>query len=430
LGLLAVSLTASVFLFPIIAFYFHHVSLISVPANLSVVPLMGFWVIPTGLLSVLFLPVSHLLADAFLHLSQWGLYVMTELIRYWSSFSFSSVWVVKPSLLEIGIFYGLILSIFFCGRYRWAKAGLICLAIALGADISYWVHSVRFNDDLRVTYLDVGQANAALVEYPRGKRMLIDGGGFARDHFDIGKMVIAPFLWGKKIATIDYLVLTHPQADHMNGLRFIARAFHPSEFWYNGAEVQQSSFQELMAIVESNGVTKVRPTDLSGVRMINGVRVEALHPRGDKQPEDHAENSAELNNRSLVLKLSYRGRSFLFPGDIEQQGEAELLSEAGDRIQSDVLLAAHHGSRTSNTEAFLGRVQPEVCIVSAGEGNYFGFPHPQTLERFEEAGCAVIRIDKKGAVECTVGKDGLRIKTFLDSSDRHVTGARYEEDLK
>jgi len=225
----------------------------------------------------------------------------------------------------------------------------------------------------------------------------------------VGQKVVAPFLWQKKIMKIHYLVLSHPQADHMNGLPFIARIFGPIEFWHNGVGVENPLYWNLMDIIEQRGIKKEVPSLPVQSRNINGVRVECMHaPKVD--PTIHAH---ELNNGSLVLRLSYGGKSFLFPGDIEQKAEAVLVSHVGAGLKSHVLLSPHHGSRTASSRAFLRMVQPRCCVISSGEGNRFGFPHAQTLERLDECHCAVLRIDRCGAIQCAVTRDRLRISTFL-----------------
>jgi competence protein ComEC len=255
------------------------------------------------------------------------------------------------------------------------------------------------------------------VEFPGGKKMLIDGGGFPRDYFDVGRMVVAPFLWHSKILHIDYLVLSHPQADHMNGLRFIARTFDPDEFWYNGDTVQRASFRQLMAIIASKGIKKLLPSDLQRARTIHGAKIAVLHPEPDSSRSGIASGGKGLNNRSLVLKISFAGKTFLFPGDLEKEGEAALVSNKGGLLKSDVLLSPHHGSGNSSTREFLRHVRPSICVISSGAGNYFGFPHQQTLERLKEIGCSALRIDQSGAVRCSAGRDLFNIETFLQSGE-------------
>jgi competence protein ComEC len=413
IGLIAVTLSATIFLLPVISFYFHRISLVTIPTNISVVPILGLWVLPLGLLSAVMLPISPQAAEIFLHAGAWGLNFMMEMIRFWSSFSWSSVWVITPNIFEIMMFYLLIFFIFFFSRWSWAKAGVLVITIFILADIGFWTHRVCFNKDLKVTFLDVGQGNSALVEFPDGKKMLIDGGGFSHDNFDVGKMVVAPFLWHSKIWRIDYLVLSHPQSDHMNGLRFIARFFHPKEFWYNGDKVETDSFKELMEIIRSKGIKELLPPDMVDDRQINGVKIEILHPKSGIYSLNHIKKSSRLNNNSLVLKITYKGKSFLFPGDVEYQGEKALISNKGHILKTDVLLSPHHGSKSSSSKEFLQIVQPSICVISSGEGNFFGFPHKKTLKKLRDIGSKIIRIDKTGAVQCIVGSKKFKITTYL-----------------
>jgi len=413
-GLVAVTASATIFLIPITCYYFHRISLVSIPANLTTVPILGMWVIPLGLLSAITAPFSSNVACFFLHLGAWGLNKMMAIIEFWSHIPWSSIWTVTPNLFETFLFYSFILGIFFFKRRRWAKIGVALIATLILSDVAYWVYQVRFNRDLEVTFLDVGQGNAALVAFPGGKKMIIDGGGFSRGSFDVGKMVVASYLWHKKISQIDYVVLSHPQADHMNGLRFIAKAFRPKEFWYNGDQVETETFRDLMAIIEAGKIKTLLPSDLRNGIEINGVRVNILHPDPDGQPLILEKDGKWLNNNSLVLKIAYKGKTFLFPGDLEKPGEEVLVSNAGEMIRSDILLSPHHGSKTSSSKEFLGMVQPGICIISSREGSSNNFPHQTVLDRLRVMGCRVIRISRSGAVEVIVGKDRFKVRTFLE----------------
>jgi competence protein ComEC len=417
IGLAAVSLSAILFLLPIISYYFHRISLVTVPANITVIPILGLWIIPLGLFSAVTLPFSCEAANLFLQSAALGLRAMMEIIRFWAGLSWSDFWTITPNLYEMSMFYMLLLFIYLLRRWRWARVGIVILSILILVDVGYWTYRVHFDRHLKVTFLDVGQANSALVEFPGGKKMLIDGGGFPRDHFDVGRLVVAPYLWHSKIHHIDYLVLSHPQADHMNGLRFIACAFHPEEFWYNGVRVENAPFKELMAIVESKRIKTLLPADLIDGRQINGVNVEVLHPEPGAYSQNPCYEKGLLNNNSLVLKISFGGKSFLFPGDLERPGEEALVSNAGHALKSHVLLSPHHGSRSSSSQPFLQMVQPRICVISSGEGNFFGFPHQQTLKRLHGIGCRIIRTDQSGAVQFSVGPDQFQVRTFLKCKD-------------
>jgi competence protein ComEC len=221
----------------------------------------------------------------------------------------------------------------------------------------------------------------------------------------MGEMVVAPFLLRSKIMKVDTLVLTHPEADHMSGLRYIADHFSPREFWYNGEKLEFASFRELMALLEAKGIRRKTPADLWEGRDISGAHVEILHP---------AEGvlSKKSNDNSLVMRISSGGTSFLFPGDLEAAGEHTLVSRSGSRLKSDVLLAPHHGSKSSSSTPFLEAVTPNACIVSCGRENPFGFPSFEVLGRLKSQGCRVLRVDEVGAIEVSAAQGGFQIKSF------------------
>lgn len=403
-GLLVVTLSATLFLLPLVVSYFHRISLVTVPANVAVVPVMGLIIIPIGLMVIAILPFSASLAGLVLELDAWALDRVMDIIRYWSGVEWAEMWFFTPNILEFVCFYGLLFFLFFIRRGAWARIGLLLTSLVLLCDVAYWVFDTRFGRDLRVTFLDVGQGHAAVVQFPGNRRMLIDGGGFPRSGFDVGKMVVAPFLLHSKILKVDCLVLSHPQADHMDGLRFVASHFGPKEFWYNGDRAETPSFRELMGIVESSQMGILLPEGLRGGKEIGGVMVEVLHPLPGPV------KGLKANDNSLVLRLTYGGTSCLFAGDLEKAGEEALVAGAGPRLRSDILLVPHHGSRASCTGPFLEAVRPRISIISSGGGRTF-FPHQETIERLKEAGSTVLRTDQSGAIEVSINKEGFRVRT-------------------
>lgn len=424
LGLACICLTAQLFLLPVTVYYFHRISPVAVFANMTAIPFLGLWILPAGLLSTLIVPLSPYLALVFLRIGASGLHGMMTTIRFWSQLPFSSLWMVTPNAVEIGLFYALLFCALFIRRWAWVKKALMVLCAVVLLDVGYGVYSAWFQPRLRVTYLDVGQGNSALVEFPGGKRMLIDGGGFPGSTFDVGRNVVAPFLWQSRIRNIDYMVMSHPQADHMNGLVFIAEAFHPKEFWYNGDQTKSIVFKHLMEVLSSGNVRLLSPKDLYPGRNISGVNVEVLHPADCQAETPGGKRVGDLNERSMVLKLTYQGESFLFPGDIEHQGEDILLRRLHESIRTRVLLSPHHGSGTSASVKFLKEVAPEICVISCGENRRLGFPHRITLERLKAIGCRILRTDRDGAIQFTVsrGQEGLGLRTFGKGWESQMLG--------
>jgi competence protein ComEC len=415
-SLLVIGFSAVIFSLPLTTYYFHRISIIAVPINLIIEPLLGLWILPVGLLSVVLLPISYPIACLLLRIGSYGLDGMMNIIWYWSQLNWASLWVVTPNFFEIALYYGAIFFLIFAFRqHAWAKISLIAILMIGVFDISYWIYETRFNPNLRVTFLDIGQGNSALIQFPGSKTLLLDGGGFASGAFDTGSMVVAPFLFRSKIHRIDYLVLSHPHPDHLNGLKFIAEHFDPQEFLYNGQKINAPEFVGLMDALKKNNVKILMPEDFSDEIEIDGAKVELLHPLMNVKTKDAdlSKEDSDTNNNSLVLKISCNGKSFLFPGDIQSQGEAAVVSSAGTKLKSEILLVPHHGSKYSSTMPFLKAVNPKIAVISCGKENSFGFPNKETVQRLNEIGSEIIRIDESGAVRFEVSSEDLDIQKFI-----------------
>lgn len=404
-GMISASLSAMTFLLPVTVFYFYRISCVTVFSNLIIIPLLGFIILPAGMLALMALVLSPFVAGLILKIGVSGIHLMMSILEYLSRLPWVSFWSVTPDPHEILLFYCLLFCVVYIRKWRWVRYGLSIFILLAVLDVSFWIYSTRFNRNLRVTFIDVGQGNSALIQFPGKKRMLIDGGGFRGGTFDTGKNVVAPFLFRKKILHIDYIVLTHPHPDHLNGLRFIASEFAPSEFWYNGESSEEREFKDLISIVESGNIKVLTPDRIAQVRDISGVKVEIFNPSGNiNKYYMPGSNSREVNNRSLVLKMTYNGRSVLFPGDIEEETENLLVEKYGRDLKSDVMLVPHHGSKYSSTRAFLEMASPEISVISSRKGNRFGFPNPETLERLNKTNTRIFRIDQQGAVRVEIGK--------------------------
>jgi competence protein ComEC len=279
-------------------------------------------------------------------------------------------------------------------------------------DIGYWTYQRYWCRDLRITAIDVGQGAATLLEFPLGHNMLLDGGGFSdNDVFDIGRLVVAPFLWRKKIKTVDTLVLSHPNSDHLNGLIYIAEHFKVKRVWTNSEAVESKGYRDFNAAVAKNRIYAPPYPVIPKQHDINGVNLKILYPPDDFLYRNDAWRNT--NNNSLVIQLAKGSKRILLPGDIMKNAEAELVTTAGNSLQSTVLFSAHHGSRTSSSDLFLKTVSPEVVVVSAGWQNRFKLPHPAILRKYEDYGCRVFRTDLNGAIELRTDGRKLTIKPFI-----------------
>jgi competence protein ComEC len=412
--LLLVSLAAIIGTGPFIAYHFNRFSPMGLISNFLVIPLLGFLAIPIGLFSSFISLFSTDLALPFIKVASWVVDLVVSMIHLLASLPGVSFHVVTPTVFEIALVYAFIAVVTNLRRsffYKIALAVILCLGIG---DLSYWVIKTHFNKTLRITSLDVGQGDSALIEFPGGKRALVDGGGFYDDSFDVGKNVIAPFLWKKKIQKIDFLVLTHPDPDHLNGLKFIARNFRVEELWDSGQETNSPFFLEFMTIVKQKGIRRISQFRGDEPRVINGVVVQPLHPRRDTRRAHSEDQRLTPNNRSLVLKLIFANQTLLFTGDIEREAEAELIASGVD-LRSRVIKAPHHGSLTSSTVPFLKRVRPEIALFSGRPRRFYRLPNKRVLERYERLGSKVLRTDLHGAITIETNGHDLTISTFRKS---------------
>ncbi|NLD39552.1 MAG: DNA internalization-related competence protein ComEC/Rec2 [Desulfatiglans sp.] len=404
-GIISVSIAANIFLLPVTVYYFNRISFVSIFANLLIIPLMGFVILPLGMFSLIILFVSADASRSILFIGAYGLDIMMCIIEYLAHLPWACFRMFIPSMFEILLFYCLLFCIVYFRKGKMIKFSMTAVLLLFLMDFSYWIYETGLNKNLRVFFLDVGQGNSALIQFPGKKRMLIDGGGFQGDTFDTGRSIIAPFLLRKKLLHIDYIVLSHPHPDHMKGLKFIASVFDPAEFWHNGKDSEDHDYQDLIDIIKTKNIKVLTPDDLAKTRHVSGVKIEVFYPfSGEKRSQNLHVSSHTINDQSIVVRISYAGRSVMFPGDIEMKSEAILVNKYGNKLKSDALLVPHHGSRSSSSKPFLETVSPKVCIISSRQGNRFGFPHAEVLERFRRAGVRILRIDQGGAVEVKIGE--------------------------
>ncbi|MCB9666662.1 MAG: DNA internalization-related competence protein ComEC/Rec2 [Myxococcales bacterium] len=248
---------------------------------------------------------------------------------------------------------------------------------------------------LRVTFLDVGQGDSALVDLPDGKLMLIDAGGGMFGSPDPGAQVLKPLLQARRRSSIDIAVISHPHPDHYEGLAALLDEFPIGEIWDNGQaqdEAADGVYSVLLRRAAQRGTRIVRPPVLChGPRRYGSVEVRVLWPCPLYDP------ALDLNDNSLVLRITGGTQSFLMTGDIEQAAERGLIARY-PQLFTDVLKVPHHGSRTSSSTALLRAVRPKLAVISAGKYNRFGHPHPEVLKRLSGFARRTIQVAKQGGV--------------------------------
>jgi competence protein ComEC len=405
---LVVSLSALAATTPLTALHFNQVSFIALLANAVVVPLLGSLAVALGLLAALVFLLSETLAWVCVCLAGPVLQIGLWLVQFFAAWPFAAVRVVTPTALELAVVYAALWAwVRLSGPARVACVSLV--AVVGVADGAWWYADRYHRSDLRLTFLSVGQGDGAVVELPGSEVMVIDGGGLGGDTFDVGERVFAPFLLSRKIAHVDYLVLSHPDRDHYGGLAFLAAHFSPREFWSNGAAAASERFAQLSRELRDGGVQQL-VMHRGQVRRIGDLDVVVHAPAA-------RHDGLRGNNQSLVLSLGFGGKRVLFPGDIEMSGEDDLVASADGALASAVLKVPHHGSHTSSSSDFIDAVGPQIAVVSAGFENRFGFPHADVLQRYAAHDCILARTDLDGAVAIRIGPNGqIDTHCFRDTS--------------
>jgi competence protein ComEC len=403
LALVRVSVAALATTAPITAWHFAQLGPAGLVSNVFVVPLVELWVLPLGLgacaLGELPGPFGAL-AHVLLSLAGSGAAFLIRGVRVIASLPGLAEFghVPPPTLLECAAWYGGLLGLTLAGRHAW-RVGLLC-GLVLGGSLTWrLVLAPRWDPALTVTFLDVGQGDAALVELPGGATLLVDGGGSFDPGFDPGAQVLVPWLERHGVRRLDAVVLTHPHPDHANGLAAVVARFPTKEVWTSGARSRLPGVVRLREAAAQRGAPLVRPHEL----VAGPARVEVLHPLVDG--EVRVPPAWSENDGSIVLRITYGGRSVLLTGDIEARAEARLV-DSGRSLAADVLKAPHHGSRTSSTPRFVERVRPGVVVFSVGDQNRWGFPAPAVDARWRAAGARTYRTDRDGAVTVRIDARG------------------------
>jgi competence protein ComEC len=415
-----VSVFAIIGTLPLVMHYFNAVSLVGLVGNLIAIPIIGFVVVPLGLLSVFLFPFTVTVASVCIKAASYAAVPAVHILSKLSSLPFAAVKTITPSMIEMIGYYTIIFTLCYLPKARGFRKKLTIGALGLAAavlilDAGYWVQYRLLHKDLRITAIDVGQGSAALMELPGGKTILIDGGGFSDNTiFDMGARVIAPLLSRKKILTVDTLILTHTDSDHLNGLLHIAAHFNVRQIWTNGEPAASRGYADFMNIIRERKIRAPELRELLGDHKLGDVGVELLYPPPGFMDRKEIEKWRVANNNSLVIKIRFGAVSFLFPGDIMKRAEVELVETKGEQLKSTVLFSPHHGSLHSSTAAFLDHVSPEVVVISTGWRNRFGAPHPAVLKKYQDRGCRIYNTAVNGAVAMSTDGRILQVRPFIN----------------
>lgn len=250
------------------------------------------------------------------------------------------------------------------------------------------------NSNFEVHFIDVGQADSALIECD-GETMMIDGGNVADSN------VVAAYLKKEDVTELNYVVYSHAHEDHVGGLSGALSVTKADNIYAPKTEANTKAYKNFKKKAEEQNV-EIKHPNVGDEIQLGSSTVEFLGPVD--------ENGKDLNSTSIVLKITYGNTSFLFTGDAESDEEEEILNSGAD-LKSTVLKVGHHGSRTSTSYPFLREVMPQYAVISVEKGNSYGHPNEETLSKLSDAGVEVYRTDESGDIVMTSDGNSINVVT-------------------
>ncbi len=271
---------------------------------------------------------------------------------------------------------------------------IIFMVLAGAFELFQGTVAITPGEELKVHFLDVGQGDSIFIELPTNETILIDAS--IKDASD----KIIKYLKEENVSKIDYVFATHPHSDHIGGMSAVIKAFDIGQIYMPKAVTTTKTYENLLLTIKDKNL-KIK-TAKAGNTIIDtdDLKLVVLAPNQDSYES--------LNNYSIVLKLTYKEKSFLFTGDAETLSEKEITGD----VEADVLKVGHHGSRTSTSQAFLNKVNPSYAVISVGLNNDYKHPHQEVLDRLEKKNIKIYRTDQNGDIIFTT--DGYNIDVKVE----------------
>ncbi len=393
-----ISLISQLVSTPILLYHFGYYSPYSIFLNILYVPFLSLIVLPCSIIILICLPIIPFLAKSFANVLSIGLNLSNDFLSYCESLPFTRLNFGQTPILLVALYCVSIISVLMVWERRISKGMMFIFAgIFLFISTGHYVYPY-FRESGSVTFLDVGQGDAILIRLPYDQEIyLIDTGGTIRlnkeewqrkkHEFSVGNDILIPYLQKEGIKKIDKLIVTHGDADHIGAAQELLSNITVKEVVF-GRKEQEAILEKAVKKQALEKEVKISEVEEGESWRVNEAEFFVLAPTGKERSE---------NNASIVLWAKLGGITWLFTGDLEEEGEKGLVATYPD-LRADVLKVAHHGSNTSSITPFLSAVQPNIAIISVGERNRYGHPHKEVIERFEKMGIEIWRTDKQGAI--------------------------------
>ncbi len=415
---MVMTLAATVGTVPLVAYYFNQVAWLGILTNAVVVPFVGLLVVPLGLGASIIVLLGGLDQLPFSWVHQEIINGLASIVGVVATVPGARWHVASPSILAMAGFYLCLMVMVFSQKVTWRVMSVSALAVC----VLWWVWSPRhvFDDDeLRVTFLDVGQGDATVLELPDGETILVDGGA-AYERWDMGRMVVGPYLWDQGIRRVTHVIATHPQLDHVGGLSWIIKNFEIGHYWSNGVPRTAPFYHRLQDALEEKGLVERIAWEGEEIIKEGPCRLISLNPplaENDPIGPFRDLRGAKLNNLSVVLSLTCGKHSILLTADSEIEALTRFAHHPLVR-SATVVKIPHHGAKSSLNRWWIQRLTAETAVVSAGRGNRYGHPAQSVLQVYEHNHMKIYRTDSDGAVVLSMKLDSVDNR-IQRTKDRH-----------
>ena len=398
---IALTISANIFIIPIMIYNFHTISGSFIISNICASWLLGIIIILEFISLCIPIKLLYMILDLLIMM-------LRKIAEICANIPFAQMYVPRYAIFFVIVIYILI----FCRKLKCRK--YVYSFLTIGASILLIVNFTDvYQDRMRINFIDVGQGDSCLIRY-KGTNIMIDSGGSLSKNkdgksYDIGENVLNNYLLNRGITRLDYIMVSHFDEDHSQGFVFLLKNMKVKSVIISEQYKTSSIYEQFKQICKKQNIQIIYVRSGDEIR-IKDLAFKILHPKS----KENQISENPLNNNAIVCMVKYKNRRILFTGDIEKVAENEMVKEYTNGLKADILKVGHHGSKTSTTKEFLDFINPSVALIGVGQNNKFGHPNEDVIKRLEEKNIQIYRTDEMGEISVIIDKNGkIKINTHI-----------------
>lgn len=398
---IALTISANIFIIPIMIYNFHTISGSFIISNICASWLLGIIIILEFISLCIPIKLLYMILDLLIMM-------LRKIAEICANIPFAQMYVPRYAIFFVIVIYILI----FCRKLKCKK--YVYSFLTIGVSILLIVNFTDvYQDRMRINFIDVGQGDSCLIRY-KGINIMIDSGGSLSKNkdgksYDIGENVLNNYLLNRGITRLDYIMASHFDEDHSQGFVFLLKNMKVKNVIISEQYKTSSIYEQFKQICKKQNIQIIYVRSGDEIR-IKDLAFKILHPKS----KENQISENPLNNNAIVCMVKYKNRRILFTGDIEKVAENEMVKEYTNGLKADILKVGHHGSKTSTTKEFLDLINPSIALIGVGQNNKFGHPNEDVIKRLEEKNIQIYRTDEMGEISVIIDKNGkIKINTHI-----------------